>query len=547
MKQLFAILSVIFSTFITAWLSAAEGPKLMPLDLARGKAASASSEERGNTAGKAIDGNLSTRWCANGPATGAWWQVDLGRATTVNCVRAEWESNGGHYRYKIETSADARTWQTAVDASKKDQPGPYDDHFAATQARYVRITFLGSSGGWGSIREVSVFGNETVAVDPQQAARQEEAALLSELKVPDGFEATIFAAPPAGQYPVFVSAAPNGDLYVSQDKNGSLGRKDHYGSVLRLRDTDGDGRADEVKRFVDDVDSPRGLAWDHDRLYLLHPPHLTAYIDRDGDGVAEESKRLVSNIAFDLKTRPADHTSNGVTLAMDGWLYLAIGDFGFMKAEGTDGRKVQLRGGGVVRVRPDGAGLEIYSRGTRNILIASFDPLLNGFSRDNTNDGGGWDIRLHHYSGLEHHGYPSLFKNFGDEIVQPLADYGGGSGCGGVYVDEPGFPAGYGNALYTADWGRGQIYRHLLTPHGATFTADQHECFTVPRATDIDVDANSRLYVSSWRNGGFSYTNDNVGFLARIVPRGYKPEPLPDFAKVDAAALVQLLRSPSAS
>src|SRR5690606_22179498 len=101
------------------------------------------------------------------------------------------------------------------------------------------------------------------------------------------------------------------------------------------------------------------------------------------------------------------------------WLYIAVGDFGFMEAEGTDGRKLPFRNGGVVRVRPDGTGMEIYSTGTRNILEVAMDPLLNGFIRDNTNAGGGWDIRLHHFSGMEDHGYPRLYMNFGDEIVQP--------------------------------------------------------------------------------------------------------------------------------
>src|SRR5690606_35579865 len=57
--------------------------------------------------------------------------------------------------------------------------------------------------------------------------------------------------------------------------------------------------------------------------------------------------------------------------------------------------------------------------------------------RDNTNDGDGWDIRLHHFTGLSEHGYPSLFKNFKGEFIEPLAIYGGGSGCGGLYLSEP--------------------------------------------------------------------------------------------------------------
>ena len=63
---------------------------------------------------------------------------------------------------------------------------------------------------------------------------------------------------------------------------------------MRLRDSYGDGRADQVTEFVKDIDSPRGLVWDHDRLYVVHPPHVSVFIDRDGDGVAEESKILIN-------------------------------------------------------------------------------------------------------------------------------------------------------------------------------------------------------------------------------------------------------------
>jgi hypothetical protein len=60
-----------------------------------------------------------------------------------------------------------------------------------------------------------------------------------------------------------------------------------------LKDLDGDGRADQSNLYVADVDSPRGAVWDHDRLYLVHPPHLSAFIDHNGDGVSDEQKILV--------------------------------------------------------------------------------------------------------------------------------------------------------------------------------------------------------------------------------------------------------------
>ncbi len=523
-------------------------PKVAHVNLARGKPASASSEQTGNNnlAAFAVDGNPGTRWCASGPDAPQWWQVDLGKVEPLTGIKLDWEQTGTAYRYRVEASDDGTSWRELVDASKNDQSGPYFLELPETpRARYVRVTFLGSDGGWGSIREVEVYGTETIAIDREEVERKAENALLSEVKVPDGYEATLFAAPPAVNYPVFVAAAPSGDVYVSVDKNGSLDRETHRGSVYRLRDLDDDGRADEAKLFVPDVDSPRGLVWDHDRLYLMHPPHLSAYIDHDGDGRADEEKVLVKNIAFTFRDRPADHTSNGVTLGIDGWLYLAIGDFGFLEAEGTDGRKVQLRGGGVVRVRPDGTGLEIFARGTRNILEVGLDPLLNAFARDNTNDGGGWDVRLHHFSGGEHHGYPSFFQNFSDEIVPPLSDYGGGSGCGSLFLNEPGFPEGDNNALYTADWGRGAVFQHHLTPNGATFTADQSEFLNVPRVTDLDVDALSRLYVTSWKGATFTYVGEDVGFLVQVKPKGVQVEPLPDFDRLDRPGLIALLESPS--
>ena len=381
------------------------------------------------------------------------------------------------------------------------------------------------------------------AQTPGQSA--EEKKILQDVKVPDGFELTVFSSPPQSNYPVYAAAAPDGTVYISSDKNGSLDRKPLRGSVVRLRDLDGDGRADEAKAFVPDVDSPRGLVWDHDRVYLMHPPHLSAFIDHNGDGVSDEQKVIVKNIAFDFKDRPADHTSNGVTLGIDGWLYLAIGDFGFMEAEGTDGKKLQFRRGGVVRVRPDGTDLQVYAPGTRNILEVAMSPLLDGFARDNTNDGGGWDMRFHHFSGLEDHGYPSLYMNFGEEIIQPIGNYGGGSGCGAAWLDEPGFPAGYQNVPLTADWGKEWIFRHETAPDGGTFSDKAHQFIRLPRATDVDVDASSRLYATSFAGASFNYNGEDVGYVVRVTPKGYQPEPLPDFAKLDDAGLVKLLASPS--
>jgi putative membrane-bound dehydrogenase-like protein len=498
------------------------------------------------------------------------------KPATVTSAEILWEMRKEWYHYKIETSTDGKQWSMAHDGSKNTRRSDTKDRFEAKNIRFLRVTTLGQeTDKWPAFWEIRLTGpKEPLKLFPvlseAEKARTgmsdefkksgnikptipkltpaEEQAILKDVQVPEGFEVSLFANWQTANYPVYVAASPGGDLYVSSDGNGSLGRDPKRGRVLRLRDTDKDGRADEVTEFIPDIDSPRGLIWDHDRLYLLHPPHISVFFDRDHDGVAEESKRLISDIAFGFKDRPADHTTNGLEMGIDGWIYIAGGDFGFMKATGTDGRTLQHRGGGVIRFRPDGSGLELYSTGTRNILATPMSPTLDLFARDNTNDGGGWDVRFHYFTPLSDHGYPRLYKNFEKEHIQPLADYGGGSGCGGVYLHEPGFPDEWNKAPFTCDWGKAGLFRHSVEPNGATFkeTTAPQRFIKVTRPTDADVDGMSTVYQASWKGPAtFGWKGPNQGYIVRVTPKGYTPKPLPDFEKMSDEDLVTALESPS--
>lgn len=393
---------------------------------------------------------------------------------------------------------------------------------------------------------------------PNPAESDQAKNVLKIVRFDGAFDVNTYAAPPSFNSPVFVSASPEGTLFVSCDPNGSSGTTRGLGRIVRLRDTRGDGVADVANDYAK-VDAPRGLVAHGDTVFVLHPPHISAFIDKDGDGVADEQRVIVKNIGWDYADRRADHASNGLAIGIDGWLYAAIGDFGFRKAEGTDGRSSELRGGGVVRVRPDGTGLELYSVGTRNILEAAISPLLDGFARDNTNDGDGWDTRFHHFSGLEDHGYPRLYKNFADEAVRPLADYGGGAGCGATWMAEPGWPEVWNHRPFTVDWGRQLVAAHSVTGKGATFAETEKPrnlAMIKPelkpdeirtnsfRPTDVDVDARGYLYLASWVNGGFA-AGDRCGVIFRLHPKGHVPAKLPDFAKATPTELADLMLSPS--
>lgn len=380
----------------------------------------------------------------------------------------------------------------------------------------------------------------------KKKVKKEKFAAPKDVKAPEGFEVSLFAVPPEVNYPVCLTAAPTGELFVGVDPQGSLGKEPGKGKILRCIDSDGDGKADKINEFCK-ADHPRGLIYDNGKLWVLHPPSLTLFHDDDGDGVADRSEVLIKNVSTEYVTkRGADHTTNGIRMGIDGWIYIALGDFGLIDAEGTDGTKITHRGGGVLRVRPDGTEMELYATGLRNILDVCVDPYMNIFTRDNTNDGEGWDVRVSHIIQTANYGYPSLFTNFTDEIMPPLGQYGGGSGCGAMFLHDLRWPKNYGNTAYTCDWGRHEVYLHNFPANGATFDPHQESFLKIPRPTDIDVDGSGRMYVSSWKNGKFKYDGPDVGFVARVVPKDFVAKPFPDLSKLESSELIENLNSQSA-
>src|SRR5262249_50416225 len=112
----------------------------------------------------------------------------------------------------------------------------------------------------------------------------DEKTFRDTVKAPEGFDVTLFAAPPKVNYPVAVAAAPNGELFVAVDEQGSIGRTPGGGKVLRCvpaspaASAPGGGKVDEVTTFAK-MDHPRGLIYQDGKLWVLHPPYLSVYHD----------------------------------------------------------------------------------------------------------------------------------------------------------------------------------------------------------------------------------------------------------------------------
>ena len=108
---------------------------------------------------------------------------------------------------------------------------------------------------------------------------------------------------------------------------------------MRCIDDDGDGKADRVNLFVK-MDHPRGVIAQDGKVWVLHPPFLSVFSDQDGDGVSDHEDVLVSGLTTSLiDERGGDHTTNGIRMGLDGWIYIAVGDYGFHHAKGKDGTR----------------------------------------------------------------------------------------------------------------------------------------------------------------------------------------------------------------
>ncbi len=400
----------------------------------------------------------------------------------------------------------------------------------------------------GGIRWLWDLDRADATPNPKVSAAEEEIAKKAAEKqtgarVPDNFKMSTFVKAPEIHSPASIAVTPDGNVFVGEDEYNTQPKRDQGLSRVKFCvDTDRDGKADRITVFADKINSPQGMCYAGGTLYVAHAPLLTALRDTNGDGVADERVDLATGFG-PVPEGLVHHVPSGLHMGIDGWLYCSIGDKGILKATGKDGRTVSLWGGGVVRIRPDGTMMEVFSYDTRNTFDVSVGPYLDAFTRDNTNDGNGWASRLTQMQRDGEYGYPRLFKNYADEMIPCVDEYGSGSATGSCYVHEPFFPGTTGDCLYTCDWARGIIYRHDLTRVGATFKATAEEFAKGFFATDVDVDGIGHLYLCNWGRRDWSNSAGQVGEIYRVqpIPTSTQPAAPKKFPDMRAAGNDELL------
>lgn len=154
------------------------------------------------------------------------------------------------------------------------------------------------------------------------------------LFLPDDLEATLWAESPLFNNPTNMDVDIKGRIWITEAVNYRNFNNDstkalHHAKgdrVMILEDTDGDGKADASKIFVEDKDlvSPLGLAVIGNRVFVSCSPNLIVYTDTDGDDKADHKEILLTGFGG----KDHDHSLHAVIGGTDGNLYFNTGNAG---------------------------------------------------------------------------------------------------------------------------------------------------------------------------------------------------------------------------
>ncbi|HVP83115.1 MAG TPA: PQQ-dependent sugar dehydrogenase [Rhizomicrobium sp.] len=170
---------------------------------------------------------------------------------------------------------------------------------------------------------------------------------------PPGFEVKAFSE--RMENPRSLAVAPNGDVYVVQENRGI---------VTRLRDTNGDGKADEMEDFAAGFRGPHGIAIRGDYIYIADTIAVWRAKYKGNNTVdAGRFQRLTT--AHDL--RPGgEHDTRDIVLDSKGRIYLAIG--------GRNDLSEPKSFEGTIQMVNDDGSLTPFATGLRNVEGLAFYP-----------------------------------------------------------------------------------------------------------------------------------------------------------------------------
>ena len=391
-------------------------------------------------------------------------------------------------------------------------------------------------------------------------------------KLLPGWQVEVLAEKPTIHYPSVVCCAPDGRIFMAEDPMDMKGSsQDPADRILVYHPETG-----KFTVFADKLYAVFGLQYIDGKLYVHHTPKFSVFTDHNSVGVDRVDLISSDNPCPNLAGAGFnDHIPSGCRLAMDGYLYITTGDKGIYGAvSNVDHSTAEIHGGGIIRIRPDGTGLEVYCTGTRNHLDVAIDDQDSMFTYDNTDDGLGWWTRFTNMVDGGYYGYPFDYrppesepqalaawnaepgqadhahqewekankdkpantktppppgpysKPFKPWTLWRMEETGGGAATGITAYNEGTLPDEFHGNVFACEWGKGQMERFVVARSGGTYKVIKRDVLLGggpeplrPVGVDVLQDG-SGIVVTDWNYAGWRNPNVDSGRLLKVTFTG---------------------------
>lgn len=166
---------------------------------------------------------------------------------------------------------------------------------------------------------------------------------LQTLRTHDELRVELAASEPQVQDPVAICWDAAGAMYVAE--MGDYPALPTGGRIKRLVDRDGDGIYETATVFAADIAFPNGVLPHRDGLLVTAAPDILFLKDTDGDGIADQKQRVLTGFGQGNQQLRV----NSLIRGLDGWIYGANGrsdgEIGFVGEDGQmAGTPLSIRG-----------------------------------------------------------------------------------------------------------------------------------------------------------------------------------------------------------
>jgi hypothetical protein len=306
--------------------------------------------------------------------------------------------------------------------------------------------------------------------------------------------------------------------------------------------------------FAENLAMPMGVLPYQDGAIVGHGPEVLFLRDTDGDGRADQREVILSGFGIqDSHLMP--HQFMRVA---GGWFYLAQGAFNYSRVRTKDGREHRFDQTRLARFTIDGMRFEDLTSGPCNIWGMVINQEGEGFIQE-ANDFGYPVMALHH--GASYPGCTGLYKPYAPFFPSEIDFRMGGTGLSGLALSDAdgSFPEPYADVMFVANPITRKVQAIKIRPSGPwhryellpDFVLSSDEWF---RPVAIHFGPDGCLYIVDWYNKIISHNevprthperDKTRGRIWRVRHKDQSRGAPPNVAKAANAELLKHLRSSS--